>query len=110
MLVVDSLVSQEFRLEVVGSQYRVTFSPLQVTRQPRFDSNTQGTSLPTLPTYIPKINNPSPAEPPRAHPQPVPYKMSKTVQISSAAQFSDLLKSSRVVVTDCKCAPPAPLL
>lgn len=29
------------------------------------------------------------------------FKMSKTVQIASPAQFNDLLKSSRIVVTDC---------
>ena len=36
------------------------------------------------------------------------FKMSKTIQISSPAQFSDLLKSSRIVVTDCKLAPLTP--
>lgn len=105
MLVVDSLVSREFRLEVVSRH--VLASAGDSATSFRFQYTRY---LPPYLTYIPKINNPSPAEPPRAHPQPVPYKMSKTVQISSAAQFSDLLKSSRVVVTDCKCAPPAPLL
>ena len=34
------------------------------------------------------------------------FKMSKTVQIASPAQFSDLLKSSRIVVSDCWLPPP----
>lgn len=31
--------------------------------------------------------------------------MSKTVQIASPGQFSDLLKNSSIVVTDCECTP-----
>jgi hypothetical protein len=38
------------------------------------------------------------------------FKMSKTVQIASPGQFSDLLKSSRIVVTDCESTPPTPPL
>ena len=34
--------------------------------------------------------------------------MSKTVQIASPAQFNELLKSSRIVVTDCMFTPPTP--
>jgi thiol-disulfide isomerase/thioredoxin len=36
--------------------------------------------------------------------------MSKTVQISSDAQLQDLIKRSKVVVTDCKCLPSPPSL
>ena len=36
------------------------------------------------------------------------FEMSKTIQIASPAQFSALLKSSRIVVTDCMLTPSTP--